>query len=78
MNYERLDLLENMRHTLAQEARRCAGDTVYVDFLYREWQHYTVRLEREWRQYEGRVVPCHMREGHQRELSREGNVRRLV
>ena len=68
MNYERLDLLENMRHTLAQEARRCAGDTVYVDFLYREWQHYTVRLEREWRQYEGSgVVPTHARENQRGE-----------
>lgn len=66
MNYERLDLLENMRHTLAQEARRCTSDPAYCDFLYREWRHITRRIEAEWRKAESScVVPSHMRSGRE-------------
>lgn len=78
MDYERLDQLEALRFTLTQEARRCHTDTAYVDFLYHEWRHYTARVENLWQQYEGGVVPCHMREGQQRRLGREGRERRAA
>lgn len=71
MDFDHLDRLENLRHTLAQEARRCHADAAYVDFLFREWRHYTARIEREWRQSEGAgVVPARYRN------AREGAERR--